>query len=236
VPAATRDATWTQNFFGSSSWATAGGDHVPAASATTMVAGTGDYQWTGPGLVADVQEFIDEPATNFGWVLLSDTVVGRTGKRLQSRESTSGVPLLEVTGFEAAPGHLEKWKTAFFDPGETVDLEEDLDNDGLAGVFEYGAGFDPKSANFRNEAWHFSFASEAETPRLEVVFRRDPRATEVTYVVEVGSDLAGWTTVAESIGGEATTGSGMISDQPDVSGPPGEAKRFMRLRAFVASP
>ncbi|NNC88384.1 MAG: DNRLRE domain-containing protein [Akkermansiaceae bacterium] len=73
VAAAPGDATWTQNFFGTSPWTTNGGDFLAVKSATATVgAANGTYDWTGAQLTADVQDFLDNPGTNFGWILSGD--------------------------------------------------------------------------------------------------------------------------------------------------------------------
>ncbi len=85
--ATTDDATWTDRFFGrSQTWTTAGGDYVSTASATTSVGAVGIYTFgSTTGLVADVQSFLDQPANNFGWILITDESV-TSAKRWFSRE------------------------------------------------------------------------------------------------------------------------------------------------------
>jgi serine protease len=46
-------------------------------------------------MVADVQSWLDNPATNFGWLVLGDESTGTTAKRFDSRESTSP-PVLTI--------------------------------------------------------------------------------------------------------------------------------------------
>src|SRR5688572_4850705 len=62
------DATWCHRFYPTSFWASVGGDFVAAASATTAVNKEGFYSWSSPGLVADVQLWLNNPGTNFGWL------------------------------------------------------------------------------------------------------------------------------------------------------------------------
>jgi hypothetical protein len=58
------------NFFGTSTWATAGGDYNPAASASQTVPVTlGLYNWGSAQLTADVQDMLDNAANNHGWLL-----------------------------------------------------------------------------------------------------------------------------------------------------------------------
>lgn len=73
--AGTGDATWTAARFGSATWSTAGGDHLSTASASLTLVGTSvgtAYTWLSTAqLVADVQGWLDQPATNFGWEMIN---------------------------------------------------------------------------------------------------------------------------------------------------------------------
>ena len=64
------DATWTDRFLGGDKWAAEGGDFVGAASAVTEVNRNDTYEWTGDAFAQDVQFFLNEPAMNFGWILI----------------------------------------------------------------------------------------------------------------------------------------------------------------------
>src|SRR3989304_777651 len=66
------DATWIHTFYNTAFWSTAGGDFSSAASAATTVGGTGQYSWSSAGMVADVQAWLDNPATNFGWIVMGN--------------------------------------------------------------------------------------------------------------------------------------------------------------------
>ncbi len=97
--AQTGDATWTSNFFGSSLWASTGGDFDPVARATTTVADVGFYTWAStPGLVADVQAWLDTPAGNFGWILIGEEGLAGRAKRFATREvgDPASRPLLTI--------------------------------------------------------------------------------------------------------------------------------------------
>ena len=47
-------------------------------------------------MVADVQGWLDNPASNFGWLMLGDESTNLTAKRFDTRESTSP-PVLAIT-------------------------------------------------------------------------------------------------------------------------------------------
>ena len=46
-------------------------------------------------MVADVQEWLDSPASNFGWLVLGDETAIATAKRFDTRESASP-PMLTI--------------------------------------------------------------------------------------------------------------------------------------------
>ena len=83
----TNDATWIHRFYPATLWTTAGGDFTGSASATVLVSGNAIYTWTGGSLAADVQAWLDGPATNFGWLIRGDESTTETAKRFDSREN-----------------------------------------------------------------------------------------------------------------------------------------------------
>jgi len=88
APAAAGDATWLHTFFPGDLWALEGGDFDPAPSASETVGGLGPVTWgSTPAMVADVQEWLDSPGTNNGWILVVDSDDLQTAKRLDSREN-----------------------------------------------------------------------------------------------------------------------------------------------------
>lgn len=86
VAATSGDATWRHRFFDGTLWGTAGGDFNAAASASRSVGAIGSYSWSGSGLAADVQSWVDSPASNFGWVMLGNEAVNGAAKRFATRE------------------------------------------------------------------------------------------------------------------------------------------------------
>lgn len=89
APAAPGDATWLHRQFGTTLWTAPGGDFDPVPSSTTNVGGVGFWSWAStPVLVADVQQMLDQPGLNFGWLVLRDEIdVPPTAKRFDSREN-----------------------------------------------------------------------------------------------------------------------------------------------------
>ena len=95
APATPNDATWRHRFFDSVFWTTQGGDFSPTVSASQSVAGIGQYTWSSTQMVADVQSWLDNPGSNFGWLVLGDETGGATAKRFDTRESASP-PVLTI--------------------------------------------------------------------------------------------------------------------------------------------
>lgn len=87
-PAATGDATWIHAFRPSITWTTAGGDFSSIVSAVTSVDSAGEfYSWSSAQLIADVQNWLDNPSTDFGWLLRGNEVIPTSAKRFASREN-----------------------------------------------------------------------------------------------------------------------------------------------------
>jgi len=99
VPATAGDATWDNAFDPGTPWTTAGGEFTPSISATTTVDAIGQYSWSGAALVADVQTWLDNPATDFGWILKGQENGTMQAKRFDSRENATPAnrPTLSIT-------------------------------------------------------------------------------------------------------------------------------------------
>jgi hypothetical protein len=100
APATSGDATWRHRFFDTISWTTQGGDFSVTVSASQSVGPVGQYTWSSAQMVADVQSWLGNPASNFGWLLLGDESTNGTTKRFDTRESASP-PVLTI---EYIPG------------------------------------------------------------------------------------------------------------------------------------
>jgi spore coat protein A len=91
------DATWQHRYFNTNLWTTPGGDYVTNWSGSNIVAnlsGAGQYYyWSSPQMIADVQLWLANPATNFGWIVIGKerdgvNIAKMTAKRFASREDT----------------------------------------------------------------------------------------------------------------------------------------------------
>lgn len=102
APATPNDVTWRHRFFDTIFWTTEGGDFSGTVSASQAVGATGVYTWSSPQMVADVQSWLDDPGTNFGWLVLGDESAIATSKRFDTRESASP-PVLIIDYIRAAP-------------------------------------------------------------------------------------------------------------------------------------
>lgn len=99
APATSGDATWIHTFYDTQFWTNAGGDFSAIASASRMVGDATFYTWgSTPEMVADVQDWLDNPANNFGWAIICNEAASSTAKRFDSRENPNSNrrPLLTV--------------------------------------------------------------------------------------------------------------------------------------------
>jgi hypothetical protein len=101
-PAKPSEATWTSRFHPSLLWSAPGGaasvDYVATASATQFVDALGSYTFSStPSMVGDVQGWVDNPGTNFGWILISQSEgTAFTVRRFAAREDPVQFPVLTV--------------------------------------------------------------------------------------------------------------------------------------------
>lgn len=94
------DATWNFRFYQDSSWSVAGGDFAAQASATATATNSQRASWTSNDLTADVQQWVNDPTTNSGWILIGPEDVTGSAMRMGSREGSTPPELIvtyEVT-------------------------------------------------------------------------------------------------------------------------------------------
>jgi len=104
APAAPGDATWMHTFYDSSRWSRPGGDFIETASATQTVDSPGFYSWTSPALVGEVQSWLDQPSSDFGWLLMGPEHGSRTSKRFDSKENVAASNRPRLTVVFTPPG------------------------------------------------------------------------------------------------------------------------------------
>lgn len=112
-----QDATWRYRFYGNPpvgvprvEWTVPGGDFVATPSAERNVGVNGRYVFAStPGLVADVQAWVNTPASNHGWILIGSEGTEFTARQVVSREGGTELtsPSLTVEYLPAGPGAQE---------------------------------------------------------------------------------------------------------------------------------
>ena len=96
APAMIGDATWLHRFAFSETWSAPGGaagtDYRASFSASTFIFDVDLYAFEGTSdMTADIQDWLDNPANNFGWMLMSQSEeLPFTGRRFASREDPNG--------------------------------------------------------------------------------------------------------------------------------------------------
>lgn len=104
TPATGGDATWTHSFYPTQAWPAPGGaaglDYVSTGSSFQFIYGPdlSPYRFEStPEMVGDVQEWVNHPQSNFGWMLIGDDDAIFTARRFNSREDPNAPPALEIT-------------------------------------------------------------------------------------------------------------------------------------------
>lgn len=90
APPTEGDATWDNTFFPDQFWTVAGGDFAAAASADTVVPQDAPALCVWGSTVRmqnDVQRWLDDPAVNYGWLLMGNEDDLFTARRFASREN-----------------------------------------------------------------------------------------------------------------------------------------------------
>jgi hypothetical protein len=111
APATPGEATWNERFFATASWGAPGGapgvDFAASASASQFIYDIGRSPYTfasDSGLLTDVQNWVKNPQTNFGWILISDDeATPFTARRFGSREDPLGNGPILTVDFQIVP-------------------------------------------------------------------------------------------------------------------------------------
>ena len=101
--------------------------------------------------------------------------------------------------------------TGFGLSGSTAAWTNDYDLDGLCNLIEYGLTLNPTVADV-SALPIVSIRNYGGTNFLSMKFQRSAAATDLTYTVQVSSDLVDWTDLATSSSGERTSGAGFVSE------------------------
>jgi hypothetical protein len=91
-------ATWSNRAGAGTAWTTAGGDFSPTVSGSRSIAGNGSYTFNSTAnMVNDVQDWLNSPANNFGWLLRSESETSSsTIRRFASRDDLANAPMLTI--------------------------------------------------------------------------------------------------------------------------------------------
>lgn len=207
------DATWNHRAYNSTLWTAPGGDFVGTASASTPVANAGQtYLWQSAGLLADVQTWLAEPATNHGWMVRGDETEYYSAMRFFTREWTTPAqrPKLILTYLAApAPTRREAWLAEHYpdEPaGFYLDPAADEDGDGLATEFEYALNLDPHAVDDVDLlSIEVRPGDEGGTDHV-FHFPRNADATDLDLLLEFSLTPDNWLVLARSQAGAAMTG------------------------------
>lgn len=93
------DVTWLSSSYPNIAWNQPGGDIASLRSASVTVSDLGPVVWSSnTQLVADVQSWIDQPSTNYGWTIVGDETQPGTAVRLDTRENLDPLarPYLQI--------------------------------------------------------------------------------------------------------------------------------------------
>jgi PKD repeat protein len=191
------DATWLHRFFADQLWTTVGGTFVEQASATQQVNDERTYVWGSTAqLVADVQGWVDDPSSNFGWIVIGAEAAGSgTAKRFDSRDNPTAAnrPELTVTyTAAAAPVAGFEWSPAEPMAGQEVQFSDLSTGEPTSWMWELGDGATSmeqspthtySSADTYTVSLTVENASGSDTATQMVTVTSDgPNLTELTFV------------------------------------------------------
>ncbi|MCK5942507.1 MAG: DNRLRE domain-containing protein [Planctomycetes bacterium] len=116
------ETTWVHTNYPGATWTNPGGDFVATPSFTFDLAAIGPATaGIDSGMVADLQAWLDNPTSNFGWLLKTDELVPSTARRMYSREFGSSPPTLRITYL--SPGETGTYGTGWPVNGSPFQLD-----------------------------------------------------------------------------------------------------------------
>jgi uncharacterized repeat protein (TIGR01451 family) len=248
VQATAGDVTWLYTFFNSQSWTTPGGDFAAAASATTSVAGVGTYQWSGAGLVADLQQWVNNPATSFGWIITGDETAKPTAMQFDTKENavTANRPVLTIdfTPPQSPPPPppqsqadltVVKSHAGIFRTGDTADVYtvtvSNVGRGATAGkvmlVDTLPIGLTPTAADIGTiNGWTVSVSGQTITATRADVLTAGAAFPPLTLTVAVSNTAPSrvTNTAVVSGGGDSTPGNNTATDITSITRTAGDAR------------
>jgi uncharacterized repeat protein (TIGR01451 family) len=220
VQATTGSVTWFFASFPSQRWTTLGGDFAAAASASTSVGSVGRYQWTGAGMTADVQQWVNNAATSFGWIFTGNESGGGTSKQFDTKENTTAAnrPVLTVDFTPPTPLNLaiSMSHTGNFRQGDAADTYTvTVSNNGsgpttgsVTVTDRLPAGLAPTAADNGNmNGWTVTTSGQTVTATRSDVLAPGSSYPALTLTVSVASDAPASVTNTATVtaGGQVNT-------------------------------
>ena len=102
------DVTWIHTFADDQFWTNPGGDFEAAASANVSMDQPGFYTFNSTaGMISDVQGWLDDADSNYGWLMLGEEVGQATAKRLATREHPDSARRPQLTVHYTIGGDLD---------------------------------------------------------------------------------------------------------------------------------
>jgi uncharacterized repeat protein (TIGR01451 family) len=225
--ATTNDVTWIYTFFNTQRWNTPGGDFVPTASASTSVADVGSYQWTGAGVVADVQQWVNNPGTDFGWIITGNETTRQTAKQFDTKENATAAnrPVLTIVYSVPVPDlTIAKSHVGIFHAGDAADTYSiTVRNVGAAPTNgttvtvtdQLPTGLSPTAADLGTQnGWSVSFNGQTVTATRSDVLPQGASYPTLTVTVSVADNITRTFTNIATVagGGEVNTANDTATD------------------------
>jgi PKD repeat protein len=191
APAQNGDATWLHRFFPDQLWDSPGGTFVAAPSATAQIGGPGPYVWDSTAqLVADVQAWVDEPTSNFGWIVIGDENSGpTTSNRFDSKDNAiqGSRPRLTLSySTSQAPAASFEWSPA----QPAVDQEIEFTDTSSGGPTTWAWDFgDSATSSERNPRHSYASAGDYTVSLTVSNAQGSDEVSQVVTVTEGGPDL-----------------------------------------------
>lgn len=193
----TNDATWIHTFYNTSNWTSSGGDFNSTPTATAAVT-IGTVNWvSSTALVNDVQNWVNSPSSNFGWIIIGDESTPSSAVRFNTREhaTASTHPTLNITYTinSSATPNLVITEIMYNGPESGTDTSEFIE------FFNAGnTSVDLNGFNFTQGVIH-TFPSAIIAPNQYFTVAYDSSAFRNTY--GLNADFI-WTSGGLSNGGE----------------------------------
>ena len=87
----------------------------------------------------------------------------------------------------------------------------DPDHDGIPNLLEYALGLNPTVASLTGLPV-ITLKDYSGTKYLSITFNRSSLATDLTYTVQVSTDLVNWTNLTTSVAGAPASGPGFVQE------------------------